>query len=125
MKYTVQQLDGRYSHNKYFKYCIEFSSRMNFSQGPEHFTNSQEWFFKTYGWSAEVRQWNEILRHYHLAANIPAWKVGLGPGVPNLPNSVNFAWSWQTGDGNYTKSRIYVRGDSELAFFQLAHPVDQ
>jgi hypothetical protein len=123
MKYTVQQLDGRYSHNKYFKYCIEFSSRMSFSQGPEHFTNSQQWFFKTFGWSAEVRQWNEILRYYHLSANIPNWKHGLGSTVPNLPETVNFAWSWQTGDGTYTKSRIYVRGDQELAFFQLAHPI--
>ena len=125
MIYSVQQLDGRYSHNRYFKYCIEFGSRMNFGQGPEHFTNAQQWFFKTYGWSAEVRQWNEILRYYHLAANVPAWKVGLGPAVPNLPESVNFLWSWQTGDSNYTKSRIYVHGDKELSFFQLAHPIDR
>jgi hypothetical protein len=124
MKYTIQRLDGRYSYNKYFKYCIEYPNRMNFSQGPENFTKAQHWFFKTYGWSAEVRQWNEILRYYHLTANIPAWKVGLGAGVPNLPESVNFTWSWQTGDGNYTKSRIYVRDDPELTFFQLAHPND-
>jgi len=102
---------------------------MQSDRGPECFNEALQWFTQTYGWSAEIKQYNDIKR-FDTAFNIVAYhmrrKFGNHPlGIPNhhtLPEFCNKLWSWSNLYGDL---RIYVATDRELAFFQLAHPVDQ
>lgn len=122
MKYTVQKLDGRFSYNRYFKYYIGFSHRMSNGQGPLSFTRAQKWFVDTHGWSAEIRQWSEILSWYSKAIPMMAVRGGwMRPNTEELPPECNLNWSWTNGMDDL---RIYIAGDKELAFFQLAHPIE-
>jgi hypothetical protein len=126
MKYNVCKLDGRFSYNQWFKYYIGFSSSMAFDQGPLHFTQVQKWCFQTWDWSAEVRQWNDIYR-YH-TNRVPMMRVagGFVRQVPkNLPEECNSYWSWSNGFTGAGELRIYLKSEAELAFLQLAFPVDQ
>ena len=118
MKYQIHKLDGRYSYNRWFKYYIGFSNRMSNSQGPIEFNNAMKWFFKTYGWSAEVRQYEEIYSWSVRTLPLISVKGGWLNRVPkDLPDDCNPSWSWTNG---YNDLRIYVKDDPELAFFQLA-----
>jgi len=113
MKYKIRKLDGRYSYREYFKYCIVFHPRMS----PEHkgilwFNDVKQWFERTYGHSAEIRDWDSM-RNYHFRFGVHL--------ESDLPNHVNFNWSWTNG---YDDLRIYIKGDKELGFFKLANPVD-
>jgi len=123
MKYTTQRLDGRHSYQKWFQYYAGFPSSMSFNKGPLHFTRAQQWCFQTWGWSAEVRQWNDI---YRWSSNsVPMMRVpgGFVRQVPNnLPEECNPYWSWTNGASTGSELRLYFKSDAELAFFQLAHP---
>jgi hypothetical protein len=91
---------------------------MSNSQGPVEFNNAIKWFFKTYGWSAEVRQYEEIYSWSVRTLPLMSVKGGWVNRVPkDLPNDCNPSWSWTNG---YDDLRIYVKDDPELAFFQLA-----
>ena len=99
---------------------------MAFDQGPLHFTQVQKWCFQTWDWSAEVRQWNDIYR-YH-TNRVPMMRVagGFVRQVPkNLPEECNSYWSWSNGFTGAGELRIYLKSEAELAFLQLAFPVDQ
>jgi len=130
MKYTIQRLDGRYSHKDLFQYYIGFSNRMSRDQGPLNFGLVQQWFTETYGWSAEIRQYADILAWSDIHNTMNGMirrKFGghplFNPGpVSNIPEVCNPIWSWTNG---YDDLRIYVRSDAELSFFQLKFPVDQ
>lgn len=123
MKYSIQKLDGRYTYRNLFEYCIKFSNRM-VDHGPLQFNDALKWFFDTYGWSAEIRDYSKMQK----------WTVQATAGLANrqiqiaskileeLPDHCNPHWSWTNG---YDDLRIYVASEKELAFFQLAHPVDQ
>ena len=117
MKYKIVKLDGRWSYRKYFEYAIIFSNRMNAWNGPMHFADAQKYFFDTYGWSAEIRQWAEI-REYH--QNVWNYVKPNPPGI--MPECVNSYWSWTNG---YEDLRIYVKSQQELTLFRLKYPVDQ
>jgi hypothetical protein len=124
MKYSLQKLDGRHSYHRFFQYYIGFSNSMSNNKGPECFSCAQRWFFQTYGWSAEIRQWNDIHRWYNksvpfMTGRPIAWAT---PTPDNLPDECNPSWSWTNA---YNNLRIYVATPRELAFFQLAFPVDQ
>lgn len=86
---------------------------MNLGHGPLDFTVAQQWFFDSYGWSAEVRQYDDI-REYIRKSN--HW---LGDAL-EMPSAVNPHWSWTNGINN--QCRIYVATDKELSFFMIAHP---
>lgn len=117
MKYKTVKLDGRWSYRKFFEYAIIFTGRMTNHQGPAHFTEAQKWFFDTYGWSAEIRQWADIRDYYHNVFNY------ISPNaVSEMPECVNPYWSWTNG---YEDLRIYVKSPQELTLFQLKYPVDQ
>lgn len=123
MKYFIQKLDGRFSYNRDFKYYIGISNRMSNGLGPLEFTRVQKWFLDTYGWSAEIRLWTDIRSWYSKSVPMMAVKGGwVKPTADHLPAECNPFWSWSNG---YEELRIYIKGDKELAFFQLAHPVDQ
>ena len=117
MKYKIVKLDGRWSYRKYFEYAIIFSNRMSAWNGPMHFAEAQKYFFDTYGWSAEIRQWAEI-REYH--QNVWNYVKPNPPGI--MPECVNAYWSWTNG---YEDLRIYVKSPQELTLFRLKYPVDQ
>jgi len=116
MKYTVQRLDKRFNYFEWFKYHISFSARITVSQGPLHFIESQQWFTNTYGFSAEIRIWQEIKTHYAMRNQ---FNLTSGPGdfSDNLPFAVNPHWSWSNA---YRDLRIYIADDQELSLFKLA-----
>jgi hypothetical protein len=117
MRYKIVKLDGRWSYRKHFEYAIIFSNKMTLWQGPLCFSTAQQYFFEAYGWSAEIRQWDNM-RDYFMAmikystANLD-WK---------MPDSVNSYWSWTNGHDDL---RIYVKSQQELTLFTLKYPVDQ
>jgi len=123
MKYKLQRMDGRHSYRRWFQYYIGFRSSMNYDQGPIQFAQVQRWFFNTYGWSAEIRQWADIYRWTAMGLQTSVRPYYTEDEVmKNLPDVCNPSWSWTNGTGN--DLRIYLAGDPELAFFQLAHPID-
>jgi len=125
MNYTVKKLDGRFSHYHYFKYYIGFPHRMSNKSGPLNFVKAQKWFTETYGWSAEIRQWNEI-RDWIQLSKKPLLSVKQGwvraqPDSDDIPEECNQLWSWSN---LYEDLRIYVASSKELAFFQLKFSAD-
>ena len=117
MKYTVQRLDGRFSYREWFEYYIGFPSAMANRQGPVRYNDALKWFFETYGWSAEIRQWADIREYF---GNVFRY-VKPNP-LPEMPECVNPYWSWTNG---YDDLRIYVKSPQELTLFQLKYQVDQ
>ncbi len=115
-KYKIVKLDGRWSFRSFFDYAIIFHNRMSMNQGPVQFAEAQKYFFDTYGWSAEIRQWADIREHI---MHVSKWVT---PGVTIMPDCVNPYWSWTNG---YDDLRIYVKSPQELTLFQLKYPVDQ
>ena len=105
MEYKVKKLDGRYSHRKYFKYCVEFDKSQ---WGPLKFHNALKWMMETYGYTAEIREWQHIthLHQQRSTYNLTDSKV---------PDVVNQTWSWT----NEYNLRIYIKSDKELSFFKL------
>ena len=82
------------------------------------FSKAQQWFFDTYGWSAEIRQYSEIVDWY--VRSVPMMRVSKNyqrPLPKDLPAVCNPHWSWTNV---YNDLRIYVATDKELSFFQLA-----
>lgn len=124
MKYLVVKLDGRYSYRKWFEYYIGFTNHMANRQGPLHYNDAMNWFFETYGWSAEIRQYEKILQW--TSSNFLNTLLNQKPQATGVllerSQHCNPHWSWTN---NYQDLRIYVASEKELAFFQLAHPVDQ
>ena len=124
MNYNIQRLDKRFTYNHWFKYLIGFPGRMSNRHGPLNFTRAQQWFTKTYGWSAEIRQYADI-HNYYDNTNRLGMRIshsGVVAQLAEIPNECNPHWSWTNG---YSDLRIYVATDQELAFFQLKFPVDQ
>ena len=126
MKYNVKKLDARYSYNNLFDYCIEFYPTMSAWRGPEAFTQAQQWFVDTYGWSADVRLWAELLgpKSIRLWAELNKWR-GWGGKITtqlDLSEYCNPLWSYSIENANL---RIYVASEKELMFFQLAHPCNK
>ncbi len=121
MKYKIVRLDGRWSYRKYFEYAIIFSNKMTSWRGPEHFTQVQKYFFDSYGWSAEIRLWDNMLEYVTAIHRFVATNAGL-PINLEMPEGVNPYWSWTNG---YDDLRIYVKSQQELTLFTLKYPVDQ
>lgn len=120
MKYKIRKLDGRYSYREFFKYTIVFDRKMQHNnRSVEWFNSTKLWFERTYGASAEIRDWKTVRDWYHRMAPINALFPEKDETVPEF---VNYAWSWTNG---YDDLRIYVRGEKELSFFKLAHSVDK
>ena len=110
MKYEIAKLDGRFTYRDLFGYCVKFSNSMARGHGPLHFNAVLEWFRDTYGWSAEIRQYGDIMSW--IATN-NRW---LKSPPLDRPAECNPHWSWTNG---YDDLRIYVKSDAELNFFQL------
>ena len=115
MRYEIQRLDGRFTYRDLFQYTIKFHNKMSHGQGPLAFTRVQKWFTETYGWSAEIRQYSQIVTWIHTNNRVLK-------GTPTeIPAECSPHWSWTNG---YDDLRIYVQGDKELNFFQLRWPCE-
>jgi len=124
-KYQLHRLDGRHSHNQRYRYYLEFSASMSNRSGPLHFNNAMAWCIKTWGWSAEVNQTARMLSWVKQSTvlGFPNIMTMAGGILEDLPDHCNLCWSWS--NKLQPGLRIYLRSDAELAFFQLAHAVDQ
>ena len=122
MQYQIQKLDGRHAYRDFFQYYIGFSASMARQHGPVQFNDCMSWFVDAYGWSAEVRLYHKIRQWEITGAQILA-APRRASGILTEPSKhCNPCWSWSNA---YADLRIYVATEQELAFFQLAHPVDQ
>lgn len=120
MQYQLHQLDGRHSHNDRFQYYLGFPTQMTNRSGPLHFNDAMTWFINNFGWSAEIHQ---ICKIEAWTTNAKTWNhlINLSSDLlDNSPDYCNQHWSWTNTIGH--DLRIYVRGDQELAWFQLSHP---
>jgi hypothetical protein len=119
MKYEIIRLDGRFTYRELFEYCIKFSNRMAVDQGPLKFNDALRWFFDTYGWSAEVRDYSKMqkwtLQATHWLGNARPLAAAAGV-LTELPPHCNPHWSWTNG---FDDLRIYVRSDAEITLFKL------
>jgi len=125
MKYEIIRLDGRYTYRDLFEYCIKFSNRMAVEHGPLNFNDAVKWFSETYGWSAEARQYDNMINWTTASQRVMSQfsSVRLSSGIlPELPEHCNPHWSWTNG---YDDLRIYVKSQQELTLFTLKYPVDQ
>ena len=124
MKYEIIRLDGRFTYRDLFAYCIKFSNRMAVDHGPLQFNDAVKWFFDTYGWSAEIRDYTKMQKWTQQATTwMGSRALQKASGIlEDLPDHCNPHWSWTNG---YDDLRIYLASERELAFFQLKVPVDQ
>ena len=121
MKYEIAKLDGRFTYRDLFEYYIKFSNSMTRGHGPLHFNAVLEWFRDTYGWSAEIRQYNNMMSWTTASRNVMNQFPKATGILSELPDCCNSHWSWTNG---YDDLRIYVRSDAELNFFQLRFSVE-
>ena len=119
MKYEIAKLDGRFTYRDLFEYYIKFSNSMTRGHGPLHFNSVLEWFRDTYGWSAEIRQYNNMMSWTTASRNVMNQFPKATGILSELPDCCNSHWSWTNG---YDDLRIYVASDRELNFFQLRWP---
>jgi hypothetical protein len=123
MKYEIAKLDGRFTYRDLFEYYIKFSNSMTRGHGPLHFNAVLEWFRDTYGWSAEIRDYNKMHKWTQQTTQWMGSRFQASQGVlEQLPDHCNSHWSWTNG---YDDLRIYVASDRELNFFQLRWPCEQ
>lgn len=122
MKYTITKMDGRHSHVDWFEYYIGFNGQMSSHQGPVHFNHALKWFIDTYGWSAEIRQYDKIMRWAgNSLVNTLIYQAQNQGALPQRPEHCNPMWSWSN---HFDNLRIYVATDRELAFFTLTNARD-
>ena len=122
MKYEIAKLDGRFTYRDLFEYYIKFSNRMAVDHGPLKFNDVMKWFSDTYGWSAEIRQYNNMMSWTTASRNVMNQFPKATGILSELPDCCNSHWSWTNG---YDDLRIYVASDRELNFFQLRWPCEQ
>ena len=95
-------MDQRFSHSSSFNYMLRFSKSSWLGTGVLDFDRARRWMNRTYGWSQDVETRTAIERS----------NVVLQDG------DINLHWAYSAVYKDY---RIYLKGDEELAFFQLAH----
>ena len=122
MKYEIAKLDGRFTYRDLFEYYIKFSNSMTRGHGPLHFNSVLEWFRDTYGWSAEIRQYNNMMAWTTASRNVMNQFPKATGILSELPDCCNSHWSWTNG---YDDLRIYVASDRELNFFQLRWGINE
>jgi hypothetical protein len=103
MMYNIVQLDRRHSHHASFNYMLRFGKPSWEGTGVLDFDRARRWMNRTYGWSQDVETRIAIRR-----SNV----------VLQEDADINLHWAYSTVYKDY---RIYLKGNEELAFFQLAH----
>jgi hypothetical protein len=109
MQYQITHMDRRHSWRDSFEYMLEFANRGG-GTGVLDFDRARRWMNRTWGWSQDVR----TREHIHQAIERP---VSLNC-VVTPADDINPAWAYSIEYRNY---RIYLKGQAELSWFQLAH----
>jgi hypothetical protein len=102
MKYQVTDMDRRFSHSASFNYMLRFSKPSWQGTGVLDFDRARRWMNRTWGWSQEVDT-RSAIEHSNIVLQ---------------DGDINLHWAYSAVYKDY---RIYLKGDQELAFFQLAH----
>jgi hypothetical protein len=110
MQYLVTRLDGRHSWREDFEHMLEFSSAGWSGTGVLEFDRARRWMHSTWGHSQEVHVRQRIQQHI--------MRLHSGPVLEDPAEEINPHWSYSVEYKNY---RIYLKGDQELSWFQLAH----
>ena len=125
-KWKCTKLDARYNYKKYFGYMIEVQGIGNSALKAVEFNRVKQWFEQTYGHSAEVRDWVNIVGYFNFTqAASTLWRKKLPVQQEEMPlDIISEHWSWT--NGRYGEDhRIYCASEKEVAFFRLAHKLDQ
>lgn len=127
-KYKITKLDARYRFCKHFAYIIEMTGITPRAARSIEFYRVMQWFQSTYGYSAEVSAWVEIREWMQTIRRMGGlWRKTqmVPPDEDAVPDDVcSPHWSWSIGRDN-NDLRIYCASEKEVAFFRLAHKLDQ
>lgn len=110
MRYQVTRLDRRHSYRDQFEYMLEFSKGAWVGTGVIDFDRSRRWMNRTWGWSQDVNTRNILVDRIENPDNTAV-----------QADDINPHWAYSV---EYRDYRIYLAGDEELMYFQLAHAQD-
>ena len=111
MRYKTTKLDGRHANRNLYQYVIEFGkfNYHNHQTGVLDFHKALQWFNRTWGFSVAVDLQQQIVKDtVAVTGRSDAWSH----------SDMNPHWAYSS---QYRDFRIYVRGDEELAMFELVH----
>lgn len=100
--YRVRRLDRRYNGGDVFRHRVEIDDHIKNPEKTDLYRRMQEWCRTTWGASSEVR-------HARMFR------------INGLEHNVH----WCYDNEWFTSFHIYLRGDEELALFELKWPVDR
>jgi hypothetical protein len=107
MHYEVTKLDRRHSWCAQFAYMLEFSKSTWVGTGVLDFDRARRWMNQTWGWSQDVET-RAALKRRQVDPNNTAVQE----------EDINRHWAYSV---QYNDYRIYLAGEKELGWFQLAH----
>lgn len=110
MRYQVTKMDKRYANYGSFRYMLEFSKSSWVGTGVLEFDRARRWMNQTWGWTQDVQTRRELITRKAYPTNVEIKE-----------EDINRHWSYSV---EYKEYRIYLKGDKELAWFQLVHPAD-
>lgn len=111
MRYKTTKLDGRHANRNLYSYMIEFGrpNYPSYETGVLHFHKALQWFNRNWGFSVSVDLQQQVVKDMVAAkGRSDAWS----------PDDMNPHWAYSS---QYREFRIYVRGEEELALFELVH----
>jgi hypothetical protein len=107
MQYQVTKMDHRFSYKGSFDYMLEFSKSTRVGTGVLDFDRARRWMSKTWGWTQDVATRSALIQRLADPLNNSVKE-----------EDVNRHWAYSV---EYRDYRIYLKGNKELAFFQLVH----
>ncbi len=107
MRYEVVKLDKRYANYGSFRYMLEFSKSTWRGTGVLEFDRARRWMNKTWGWTQDVTTRSALIQRLADPMNNSVKE-----------EDINRHWAYSV---EYKEYRVYLKGDKELAFFQLVH----
>ena len=103
-------MDKRYANYGSFRYMLEFSKSNWQGTGVLEFDRARRWMNKTWGWTQDVETRQALIQRLANPLNNSVKE-----------EDINKHWGYSV---EYKQYRIYLKGDKELAWFQLSHPAD-
>lgn len=121
--FIITELDRRYTGHEDFKVALEFTSSFSdwqIGKSPwitataptRRFLEYRNWFWRTYGPSAEINIWLKL-----------KW-IHSDPAFLSKEYDTPVVTEWAYSDQN-NQLRLYLKDDSILSFFLLANPIDK
>jgi hypothetical protein len=111
MRYKTTKLDGRHANRDLYQYVIEFGkyNYPSYQTGVLDFHKALQWFNRTWGFSVAVDLQQQLVKDALMATL---------SGAAHEYDELNLHWAYSS---QYRDFRIYVRGEEELALFELVH----